>query len=158
MQGKVKIHIQAKLRAYTKGIIPDVSDFITDAPKDGSVYARKDGQWVDIDEALNLTTVSTFEGSGLNVTAVGNDYVISERKEDITQLDLPKVLQPDTTYFVMDLTANNYVDGGTAYSEGNNEFIERSEFNITMDGGSSSSHANLFMLPLDSKGVYNGRE
>jgi hypothetical protein len=36
------INLKVKLSAYTKGIIPDYSNFVTEAPNDGKIYARKD--------------------------------------------------------------------------------------------------------------------
>ncbi|WP_300924521.1 hypothetical protein [uncultured Clostridium sp.] len=36
----VKVKLNVKLQAYTKGIIPDVSKFIEDTPLDNKVYGR----------------------------------------------------------------------------------------------------------------------
>ena len=159
------IKIKAKLRAYTRGLLPtkisDLEndlDFIPDAPDDGSIYGRQDKEWVNIDQALAKTILELKENSGLNLSYDPNTstYTLSIRKEDITQLELPNILEPDTTYFVEDLTANIFDDGGTAFSQGNNDYITISEFKSEMDGGNATSIANIIMNPLNSEGVYNG--
>lgn len=38
------IKLNVKLSAYSKGVIPDVSEYIKEAPEDGKLYARKDKQ------------------------------------------------------------------------------------------------------------------
>lgn len=43
MENKI-IKLNVKLRAYTKGIIPNSKEFIKDAPADGKTYVRQDGE------------------------------------------------------------------------------------------------------------------
>lgn len=60
------IKLKVKLRAYTRGVIPDVSKFIEDAPQDGILYGRRDGQWLNIDDVLENNIVLVDPGSGLD--------------------------------------------------------------------------------------------
>lgn len=154
------IKIKAKLKAYTKGIIPDVSKFVEEAPVNGKLYARRDAKWEDISEALLDTAIELEDNSGLHYSydAHTHTYTLGVNKEDLTQTQFEgiDVLAPDTVYYVEDQTANTFVDGGTAYSNGGNEFVEFSEFTNEVNGGESSSIANIEMHPLNSKGVYNG--
>lgn len=158
----MNINIKAKLKAYTKGIIPvNISqlnndlDFISDVEQDG-VFARKTGEWININDALVRTRILIPEDSGLNLEQDGYDYTLSVRKQDILQKDLPNVLENDTVYYVLDLTADEYINAGTAFSNGNNEYVIESDFNSLMNGGDASSQANIFIKPLNSQGVYNG--
>ena len=38
------IKLNVKLSAYSKGVMPNVSNYLTEAPEDGKLYARKDRQ------------------------------------------------------------------------------------------------------------------
>ena len=154
------IKIKAKLNAYTKGIIPDVSEFIKDVKDDGNVYVRKYGEWVEANNALKNEIIRVAENSGLNLVydATDNSYTLSIRKEELTQTEFEELtqLESDTTYYVEEQTANVFDDGGTAFSDGNNEFVYHSEFTSEVNGGNADSIANIIMNPLNSKGVYNG--
>lgn len=158
------IKIKAKLKAYTKGILPTkVSElendehFISEAPIDGHLYGRKDGTWQNIDKAINKTAIEIPENSGLNLsyTDITSTYTISVRQKNITETELPSVLEDDTVYYVEDLEANVFIDGGTAFSSGNNDYVIVGEFGATLDGGVASTMAfDNEILPLNSKGVY----
>ena len=158
------IKIKAKLKAYTKGVLPTkLSDlendehFIQEAPLDGSIYGRKLGTWQNIDKALDKTVLEVPENSGLNLSYedATSTYTISVRQENITELDLPNSLENDTVYYVENLHASVFIDGGTSFSEGNNEYITLNEFSTTIDGGVASTiNFNNVLLPLNSKGVY----
>lgn len=161
------IKIKAKLNAYTKGIIPTkVSDlfndleFISDVKNDGNVYIRRYGEWVEANNALKNEVIRVAGNSGLNLVynPEDNSYTLSIRKEDLTQTEFEQLtqLEPDTTYYVAEQTPNTFDDGGTAFSDGNNEFIDFNEFTDIVDGGDRNSIANIIMNPLNSEGVYNG--
>ena len=159
------IKIKARLKAYTKGILPTkVSDlendlhFIEDVNGDG-VYVRAEGQWIRADQALDKTIIELVDNSGLDLIEPplgSNIYQLGIRKWEGTELELPNTLEDDKIYYVEDLTANNYINGGTAWSDGNNEYVSRSEFNNEIIGGNARSIANIILRPLNSKGVYNG--
>lgn len=159
----MNINIKAKLRAYTKGIIPvNISqlyndlNFIPDAPDNGVTYGRKNNEWVDIDDMVTHTTLAVTEDSGLNLAVTGRDYVLNIKKYEITQSELPSELEADTTYYVLDQEPNNYINGGTAFSSGNNDYIDISEFSVITNGGHANTQANILMYPINAEGVYNG--
>lgn len=159
------IRIKAKLKAYTKGILPTkVSDlendlhFIEDVNGDG-VYVRAEGQWIRADQALDKTIIELVDDSGLDLIQPplgSNVYQLGIRKWEGTQLELPNTLENDKTYYVEELTANNYINGGTAFSNGNNDFVELNEFTKIVNGGTARSTANIILNPINSEGVYNG--
>lgn len=159
------IKIKAKLQAYTKGILPTkVSQlendlhFVEDV-NDDNYYLRTKDHWVKTNENLGKTILQLAENSGLDLEYIHDDntYIINIRKWEGTELDLPNVLENDTTYYVEDLTPNLYINGGTAWSDGNNEYVALSEYDSIIDGGNSSTTTyNTIMYPIDSKGVYNG--
>lgn len=77
-----KLHV--KLRAYTRGVIPEIPDYsqfvtkdeLIDAPSDDNVYGRKNGEWVEI-EANLANKVIIEDGSGLNKENLDEDgYLI----------------------------------------------------------------------------------
>ena len=157
------IKIKAKLKAYAKGNLPTkVSDlendldFISDVQDAEHLYVRKKGEWVNADDSLKQTTISTL--SGLGIEHSDHHYDLWVKQEDLTQTEFENisVLEADTTYYIMDQTANTFDDGGTAFSNGDNEFVDLPEYAKQIDGGNASSVANIIMNPLDSKGVYNG--
>ena len=61
------IKLKIKLSAYTKGILPDTSDFVIDTPQDDKVYGRKNRQWVDLTHELDKTRLMTDENSGIKL-------------------------------------------------------------------------------------------
>lgn len=155
------IKIKSTLKAYTKGVIPDISGFITDCPDDSKVYARKYGEWVDASKALEKTKLTTYEDSGLFLKHdIDLDtYTLGVLKKDLTQVKFEQLssLENDTTYYVADQTANTFVDGGTSFSDGNNEYVTLNEYTETIDGGNSfTTNFDKIMNPLNSEGVYNG--
>lgn len=164
------IKIKATLKAYTRGLLPTkVSElendlhFVVDVDKPG-LYVRKQGEWVNVDDSLIRTQIFTPENSGLDLEQVGYDYNIKIKKYDIKQSELPSELEEDTTYYVLDQTANLYINGGTAFSsDNNNVYSFMSTFNDKLIGGKASSNNpqsedafTSYMKPLNSQGVYNG--
>lgn len=156
------LKLKVKLKAYTKAMIPDVSKFIEDAPKDNKVYGRKDGDWVNIDSSLVKTRILPRDNnSGLDIEPVGDDYLIGIRKWEGKSSDIPNNLEPDTTYYGYESTPNYYLDGGTAYSSTYyDDILEQNEevaIDLVLDGGNYNTRVfNLELLPIDSKGEYNG--
>lgn len=69
------IKLNIKLSAYSKGVIPDVSKFIEDAPMDGNTYGRVDGKWYLLDIPTQADSISTTENSGINIDR--NEYNVT---------------------------------------------------------------------------------
>ena len=149
----MEIRLKCKLKAYTRGIH---TKYAEEAPIDGSVYGRKDAKWEKIDDIVTRTELELAENSGLNLEhdELNHKYILGIRKEELNEL--PQELEPDTTYYIVDLEPNNYLDGGTAFSDGNNEYVIMSQFGEPTDGGESNSVANIEMCPINAEGVYNG--
>lgn len=119
----MNIRLNAKLSAYSKGIIPDSSHIL---------YAE--------------------EGSGLKIeTDIDKKRKISIKQEILTKL--PDEVNSNTTYYINNQYPEIIIGGGTAYSDGNNEYIEKSQYTTIFKGGKDYT---IKLLPIDSKGVYNG--
>lgn len=160
------IKIKAKLQAYTKGILPtklsqlenDV-DFIEDAQgsidKDGKYYVRHDGQWVDITPPEPSTSdIILADNSGLNLEKDGEYRKLSIRQ--VTSDEYPSTIEEDTTYYIVENTPDVYINGGTAFSDGNNDYVDSSEYQFNINGGNANAQFDLDLLPINAKGVYNG--
>ena len=161
----MNIRIKAKLRAYTKGILPTkVSElendehYIHEAPIDEHIYGRRNGAWENIDTALDRTIIKLAEeepGLNLSYDPLISTYTIGVRQKSITELELPIELEDDTVYYVESLHPNVFSDGGTAFSDGGNDYITTSEFDADINGGvANTTIFNSEILPLNSKGVY----
>ena len=153
----MNIKLNVKLSAYTKGIFPDTSKFITDAQgsidHDDRLYGRKNDEWVDIKNEFLDQEIIVEEGSGLNLIKLeGNKSSLSIRQKIIKNKNL--IIEEDTTYYLTENTPDIYINGGTAFSDGNNEFTDTSEYGQIIIGG--RSNIDIILLPLNSKGVYNG--
>lgn len=159
------IKIKGKIKAYTKGIIPTKTSqlyndgetgekpFIEEAPKDSQYYARKDGEWQSLEGELNKVNIKLPEGSGLNLDIEGKENLLSIRKEEGFEEDLPKELEEDTTYYTFS-SPSLFISGGTAFSSGNNEFVLENEYKTITSGGTASTTSFIKIIPLNSKGVY----
>lgn len=149
---KAVAKLDVKLSAYTKGMIPDVSKFMTDAPHDGVFYGRMDGEWKDITQFIDGNVVLTDEGSGLNVEKVSestNVVKISARQWQGLLSELPNQLDSDTTYYAYDNTkADLYLNGGTAYSDEDEDFMQ------LFDGGTATVVHSIFLMPMNAKGEF----
>lgn len=157
------IKLNVRLSAYTKGALPDLSQYLTDAQgsidKDDKVYARKNGEWVDIktldsDEQFIIAQ----PGSGLDLIQDEvelNNYYISIRQKTGKLSDIQH-FEDDTTYYILDEQPEEYINGGTAFSDGNNDFIDSSEYQYNINGGQAHAIFELELLPINSKGVYDG--
>lgn len=151
------IKLNIKLSAYTKGIIPDFSNFIDEAPDDGEIYGRKDKEWVNIDENLQTQEIIVEQGSGLNLEHVeGEMDSLSIRQEIIYPDELPNELAEDTTYYIIPNTPGLFITGGTSFSE-----IQK-EFRQEVYGGNSTTNTEaqiaIMLIPINSKGIYEERE
>lgn len=164
----MNINIKVKIRAYQKGEFPtkvsqleNDEHFISEAPDDGLVYGRQNKEWVDLGSSVGLTTLTpkapgtNYEGSGLSLELNGLDYTIGVKKYEFLNEE-PIEIEDDTVYYVGMLTADNFVCGGTSWSDGGNEFEQVSEYNNIMEGGNSGDSPDVIIYPLDSQGVYNG--
>ena len=70
------IKLNVKLSAYSKGVIPNISNYLTEAPEDGKLYARKDKQW----ESINISELETAEDSNIIITKDGAKYNIQTKE------------------------------------------------------------------------------
>ena len=64
-----QINLDVKLTAYTKGVLPTKLSHLEndiDAPVDGNLYGRMDGEWVDVGDVFERNIVLIDEGSGLD--------------------------------------------------------------------------------------------
>ena len=160
MGEEIKHKLRVKLRAYTKGVIPvvpDYSQFVTkdelvDAPDDGKVYGRKNGEWAEI-EANLANKVIVEEGSGLNKENLDEEgYLIrlSLRKWEGKEQDLPYILEKDTTYYTYDNRLPDlFIDGGTAYSD------ENEEYDVTLIPGNARTLIwDIKFNSMNAKGEY----
>lgn len=145
------IKLKARLCAYTKGTLPD--NLVTDAPKDDILYGRKNGKWVDIrlGELGQIIKVPLNSGLTLKETEEPNIYLLTLNQEVLKEL--PLELLDDTTYYIIDNKPEIYINGGTAYSDGNNDIITDNQYGGIISGGSNYV---LELLPINSKGEYNG--
>lgn len=151
------IKLKVKLSAYTKGIIPvkisqleNDLDFITEAPDDGITYLRGNKTWIPLSEIVKDQTIILDDNSGLNLRDLGNNlYALSVRQKVINTLD--QVIEEDTTYYLDDKKPELFITGGTAFSDEQHEFYQEA-----WGGRSGTSTFTVSILPIDSKGVYNG--
>lgn len=159
------IRIRAKLSAYTKGLIPtkvsqleNDKDYITEAPKDDFAYARKDGEWLKLDSTEFGDNIELLDNSGLILKKEGNKAQLGIDQEILNQEEFDKLqeLDSNTTYYTYERTPDLYVNGGTAFSDGSNEYVDLSQYGIEMNGGKAHSNFELELLPINAKGVYNG--
>lgn len=162
---KRTIKLRARLRAYTRGVIPvipDYSQFVTkeeleeskfpDAPSDDKVYGRKNGEWAEI-EANLANKVIVEEGSGLskeNLDEEGYLIKLSVKKWEGKEQDLPYILEKDTTYYAYDNRIPDYIlSNGTAYSDENNEYDVCLNF-----GNASTKIWDIKFNAMNAKGEY----
>lgn len=168
------IKLKAKLSAYTKGVLPtkisqlkNDLNFIEDLSEEQAnnlFYVRvrepnsSQGKWVEIKGDSFGDEIELLENSGLILEKIGNtaklginQYFIS--KEEFEQLSH---LNSEAIYYIINRTPDLYINGGTAFSDGNNEFVIESEYGLEFNGGAASSTYNLILLPINAKGVYNG--
>lgn len=124
-----KVRLRAKLTAYTKGIIPDVSKYIIEAPDDDKFYGRKNGAWESISDAIN-------EWYGT--------------EEDLWNEEVVEGVK----YITIQNTPEWIIQGGTAYSDENEEYSN----NIKV-GNAFTQNINIESIPMNAKGEFiNGTE
>lgn len=92
------IKIKVKLTAYTKGIIPDISNLVVEAPADDKLYARKNKEW----ESFEIPTISTPEDSNILLTKDGADYNIKTKEFTGRESDITEWKDGYTYYIIED--------------------------------------------------------
>lgn len=148
------IKLNVKLRAYARGIIPDVSGFIEDAPSDNVIYARLNGEWKSIRDNFKANEVIIEDGSGLERKVLDeetNTISLSIKQKVLWEHDLPYRLKDDTTYYIIEDEPDIYINGGTAYSDENEEFHWR------VKGGKADNidiNYDVICVPMNAKGEY----
>lgn len=168
------IRIRAKLSAYTKGVIPtkvsqleNDENFVKDLNESQSnnlYYVRvrepnsTEGKWVQINSDSFGDEIKLLEKSGLILDKQGNvaklkidQYILSQ--EEFNRLS---ELDDNATYYVYEDTPDLYINGGTAFSDGGNEYVDLSQYGLEISGGRADSTFELELLPINAKGVYNG--
>lgn len=121
----VKVKLNVKLQAYTKGIIPDVSKFIEDAPIDDKIYGRYNGEWHEIIDSEELL----------------NEWVGKES-------ELPDELEPTKKYFIIENKPDMIIIGGTAYS------TENEEYDNMVITGDAKSKFDIECVVMNAKGEF----
>lgn len=144
------IKLKVKLSAYSK--LP-ILDYINDVPKstEDKIYGRKNGQWVELED-IGTSDIIVEEGSGLDLIEKDEHH----RSLSVRQyLGIePEIFEDDTTYYIVEITPNLFINGGTAFSSGYEEFNILNQFKTTINGGNSSTVTwELELKPLNSKGV-----
>ena len=155
------IQLNIKLSAYTKGILPKkVSDlendlyYISDAPNDDIIYARKNNDWIDINEVKNK--LSILVGPGIQKEDISLNEILLSLKQWVGNIEDLPTLQDDFIYYVIENKPDLFIVGGSAFSDGENDFVDSSEFNkIYVGGNANTSIFDIITLPIDSKGVSN---
>lgn len=149
-----KINLKVKLSAYTRGILPTKLSQLEndiDAPKDGRLYGRRDGAWLDIDDVLENNIVLIDEGSGLDRIQIDKSRIkLNIRKWEGKLKDLPSELENDKIYYVYEETKPDlFLLGGTAYTD------EDEDYGYEISGGKSNSISfNIICNPMNSKGEF----
>lgn len=143
-----EIKLNCRLKAYTRGIY---SGYLTDAPKDDKLYARKNGQWEVVEQTTPVEHVKLAENGGLKFNEQ-EELLIKQWAGDSEDFEYI-IVEDDTTYYIADNTPEVYVNGGTVFSEGNNDFIDNSEYSQVMNGGlANTNQFDLVLEPINSKG------
>lgn len=141
------IKLNVKLKAYSKGVIPNVNNFIEDAPEDDILYGRRNREWVKIYDPIDI---KTLDNSGIELEKIDNIYNIKVKQETNTLNNINEYKE-DYTYYIIDNTPDLYINGGTAYSD------EEISFGYNINSGDSlTTQYELNLLPINSKGVFNG--
>lgn len=168
------IKLTATLTAYSKGVLPTklsqltddlnlVSD-LNDDQSNGKFYVRvkypqaEKGQWVEIQGDSFGDEIELLPNSGLILDKQGNTAAIAIDQFILSKEQFEHIsnLSQNTTYYVYDRQPQLYVNGGTAFSQGGNEFVDLNQYGIEINGGAASSTYELMLLPINAKGVYDG--
>ena len=146
------INIRVRLTAYSKGIIPSTSTFITDIQEqnDSNSYVRKNNQWVKLDDELGYR----IEGDSGLIIIEDDINKIALNQWIGNESDLLSILEDNKTYLINENNKiNKVIDGGNAFSDGNNDFQDIG-YNKEISGGLVSTNSFSFnLLTLNSKGV-----
>ena len=148
-----KINLKVKLSAYTRGILPTKLSQLEndiDAPKDGRLYGRRDGQWLDIDDVLENNIVLIDEGSGLDRIEIDKSRIkLNVRKWEGKKENLPAKLENDKVYYVYENRPDIFIIGGTSYSDENEEYMQ-----IISGGTCNTTNFEMICYPMNSKGEF----
>ena len=157
MADKRTINLKVKLSAYTRGVLPTKLSQLQndiDAPLDGKLYGRKNGQWLDIDDVLENNIVLIDEDSGLDREQIDKSRIkLSIRKWEGKYEDLPTIFESDKVYYVTENKPDLIMVSGTAYSDENEEFIQ------TISGGNAFTQKfDITCLSMNAKGEFYGNK
>lgn len=145
------INLQVTLSAYTKGIIPDVSGFITDAPADGNIYGRQNNEWVDINIDYHGFQIQLEQNSGLILNQLDPTTVTLAVNQWFGYINnLPNVLDNETIYYTIENDKPNlFIGGSTAFDE--------DDLNINLFNGGTSNTINFQVntIAMNSGGQFN---
>lgn len=108
-----KIELKAKLSVYTKGTMNSGTSF-EDAPSDGKVYARQNGEWIEVTSMEDVTP--------------DGKYYVRKNGAWVEIMDPETILNVPTGYELI------YDGGVVAASE------EDEEIHIIYDGGGVSGY------------------
>ncbi len=122
----VKVKLNVKLQAYTKGIIPDVSKFIEDTPLDNKVYGRFNNEWIELTDLDSLL----------------NEWIG-------TKDELPDELNENTKYVIIENKPDIVIIGGTAFSNENEEYG-----NNIITGKAINNKVDIYCIPMNAKGEF----
>lgn len=144
------IKLKVKLSAYSK--LP-ILDYITDVPKstDDKIYGRKNGEWVEID-SISGTSIIVDDTSGLSLEDTEDHKQLLKIKQCIGIK--PELFEDDFTYYIIDRDASLFINGGTAFSSGYEEFNILNQFKNNINGGKANTiNWDSIITPLNAKGV-----
>ena len=161
------IKLKAFLSAYTKGVLPTkvsqlendlnyVTDVESQDPK--QYFIRQKDTWVDITEALDIIRLS--ENSGLIVETIDNKVFLSidQMVIDKNEFDTLDILDTNKTYYVYSTDVTQVLNGGTAYSDGENDIVDETEYGIYYSGGNANTNTvDIIFEATNSRGYSNGK-
>lgn len=144
------IKIKVNIRAYSNGVLPDVSKFIEDAPNDNNIYGRQDNKWVIIDGKSFGDEVELLDNSGLILNKEGNVAYLGI--DQYIGTSLPNTLDNNKTYYIDENTIDIYINGGTPFdSDVSSEFGDI--YQLSYFGGNPNTINWIYnLLPLNCEG------
>lgn len=152
------LQLKVTLSAYTKGVIPDTSQFLTDAPDDGNIYGRQNNEWVEINQVAGDNLILS-DNSGLILNREGNTVELSIDNQFLTEDEFKNLSQvdPNAIYYIKEDPIQLFINGDTAFTDGYFDQILQeqipSAYNEIINGGSASTiNFDLIMIPLNSLG------
>lgn len=147
------IKLKVKLSAYSK--LP-ILDYVADVPfsEEDIVYGRVNGAWIPL-EGIGTSDIVLAENSGLELTPIDKHHRELKIKQYIGTE--PEAFEEDTTYYIIENNPDFYANGGTAFSDGYEDFGITNEYDKNINGGKAGTITiSLTLLPINAKGVLNG--